>query len=124
MRTSLQPLGDDASEVVAGIGRELFIVANSGKWFPGLAKWLSATKPATLIHYLSGEPERSCYGWVEGRSDPPSRALVTMLRSDEGWRILEYLMRGSEQPWWLETKKARQFTAQTRAVWEQCEMDV
>lgn len=96
-----------ANEVAAENCTELSIVAESCKWFPGLAKRLYSPKPASSIHYISGEPERSCYAWVEGKYDPPARALIKMLRSDEGWRIYEYLMRGCKQQWWVETQRAR-----------------
>lgn len=98
---------DEATKAVAGSCIEFSIVAESCKWFPGLAKWLSSTKPANLVHHISGEPERSCYAWVEGKYDPPARTLIKMLRSDDGWRVFEYLMRGCKQPWWIEVQRAR-----------------
>ena len=90
---------------------QLSTVATSCKWLPALAKNLWPTKPAPALHYLTGAPERTCYEWVRGKVDPPSRALVSMLQSDQGWRVLEQLMRGCKQPWWLETVRARECSA-------------
>jgi hypothetical protein len=82
-------------------------IAASCKWFPGLANSLWSKKPAATVHYLTDEPERTCYEWVRGKFDPPSRVLVRLLRTDQGWRVLEYLMRGTKEPWWVEVRRAR-----------------
>ena len=100
-----------ASEAAADNCIELSVVAESCKWFPGLAKFVSAKKPAPIIAYLTGEPERTCYEWVRGKFDPPSRVIIRLLHSEQGWRILEYLMRGCKQPWWLLVVEAREFVA-------------
>lgn len=107
MRASVSVAADQASEASAATCIELSIVAGSCKWFPGLANFLSPKKPAATVHYLTKEPERTCYEWVRGKFDPPSRVLVRLLRTDQGWRVLEYLMRGCKEPWWLEVKRAR-----------------
>jgi hypothetical protein len=87
------------------------VVATSCKWLPALAKNLWSTKPAPALHYLTGAPERTCYEWVRGKVDPPSRALVTLLQSDQGWRVISHLMRDSKQAWWTETVRARECSA-------------
>jgi|GEM_PF-3330670 len=117
MRTSVSVVANEASEVVAsscnnGVGKAdtivpLSSVAGSCKWFPGLAKFLSPIKPAATIHFLTKEPERTCYEWVRGKFDPPSRILIRLLHTDQGWRVLEYLMRGCKEKWWLEVQCAR-----------------
>lgn len=114
----------EATNVVAANCTQLSIVAESCKWFPGLAKWLSPTKPATYVHYISGEPERSCYAWVEGKNDPPARTLIRMLQSDDGWRVLEYIMRGCKQPWWREVLRARECAAAYEQRREQFELNL
>lgn len=92
-----------AIQIVSGAG--------SCKWFIGLSKKISANKPAAAIHHLTGEPERTCYEWVRGKFDPPSRAIVKLLHSEVGWTVLEYLMRGCKQPWWLLVVEAREFVS-------------
>lgn len=104
-----------ASKVPAGNcndGQEtairLVTTAGPCKWFSGLAKFLSPNKPAAAIHYLTDEPERTCYEWVRGKFDPPSRVVIKLLHTDQGWRVLDYLMRGSREPWWQEVVEARE----------------
>ena len=99
-------------------------VAGSCKWFIGLSKKLSPNKPAAAIHHLTGEPERTCYEWVRGKFDPPSRALIKLLHSEVGWIVLEYLMRGCSQPWWQEVLRARRCAAAYEQEREQFEMAI
>lgn len=108
MRQTVPAVRETASEVVAANCIEFSIVAESCKWFPGLAKRLWPDKTAAAVHHLTKETERSCYAWVEGKNDPPARALLRLLDTDQGWRILEYLLRGCKQRWWLETVRARE----------------
>jgi hypothetical protein len=91
---------------------ELFATSRKpGKWFPGLAKKLSKDKPAAAVHHLTSEAERTCYDWCKGAVDPPSRTIIKLMHSSAGWTVLEYLMRGCQQPWWLETLRARRCAA-------------
>ncbi len=100
----------------------LGVVATSRKWLPGLANALWPAKPAPTLHHLTGAPDRTCYDWCKGAVDPPSRALVTLLQSDQGWRVLEYLMRGNSQRWWLETLRARECSQAYEAKREQLKL--
>lgn len=115
---------DDASEVVAAPCIELSVVAESCKWFPALAKFLSPKKPAPTVHFLTGEPERTCYEWVRGKFDPPSRVLLRLLHTDQGWRVLEFIMRGCKQPWWIETVRARRCAAAYEQERDQFSLDL
>jgi hypothetical protein len=112
MGQALQIKSEPSRNPVATIGNvrhpTFEAVATSCKWLPALAKNLWPTKPAPALHYLTGAPERTCYEWMRGRVDPPSRALVTLLQSDQGWRVLSQLMRDSKQHWWTETVNARE----------------
>lgn len=102
---------DPSSELVAANCTELTVVAASCKWLPGLAKLLSKNKPASTLHYLTGDPERTCYAWVQGKFDPPARSVFKLLHSEVGWLVLEYIMRGCKQPWWIDLQRARHCAA-------------
>lgn len=117
MGISVSAAREIASEAVATRRAELSIVelfATSRKpsmWFPGLAKKLSRDKPAAAVHHLTNERERTCYDWCSGAVDPPARAVIKLLHTEVGWIVLEYLMRGCRQPWWLAVVEARDFVA-------------
>lgn len=98
---------------------QIAAIAGTCKWFIGLSKKLSPNKPAAAIHHLTGEPERTCYEWVRGKFDPPSRAIIKLLHSEVGWIVLEYLMRGCKAAWWIDLQRHRQIGCNTeRAVSE------
>ena len=124
MPISVSAVREIASEAVADNCIGFSVVAESCKWFPGLAKFVSPKKPAPIIAYLTGEPERTCYEWVRGKFDPPSRVIIRLLHSDQGWRVLEYLMRGCKQPWWLDTVRARRCAAAYEQEREQFSLDL
>jgi hypothetical protein len=111
MGQSLRITTDNAREVVAASCIQLVRVAGSCKWFPGLAKKLSSNKPAPVVAHLTGEAERTCYEWVRGKFDPPSRTIIKLLHTEAGWLVLEYLMHDCKQSWWLETVRARRCAA-------------
>lgn len=124
MSSALPITRDEASKVPAGNCTVLPSAAGSCKWLPGLANFLWPKKPAATIHFLTDEPERTCYEWVRGKFDPPSRVLVKLLHTDQGWRVLEYLMRGCKQDWWLSLRAAKEcagaYESRRREI--QCEL--
>lgn len=110
MGQSLPAVRERASNVVAEFRDErpnLKTVAATRKWFPSLSKDLWPGKTAASVHVIVREPERSCYDWVAGKCDPPARVFIRMLHSDQGWRVLEYLMDGCKQRWWLDLVEDR-----------------
>lgn len=113
MTAALPIARDSASKLVAECRSEapaIEIVREKSqrpKWFPGLAKILSRDKPAAAIHHLTDEAERTCYDWCRGAVDPPARVLIKLLHSEVGWIVLEYIMRGCKQSWWVEIVRAR-----------------
>ncbi len=123
MNATLQTASNDTRNSVARTGNvgelTLQVIATSCKWLPGLAKSLWPAKPAAALHFLTNAPERTCYEWVRGKVDPPSRVVIKLLRSDQGWRVLEYIMRDNSQRWWLETVRARECSQAYEARREQ-----
>jgi len=116
MGEALRVLHENASEVVAENRKEICavqFVAEIRKWFPGLGKLLARDerKAAPILHYLIGGDAiakvRTCYDWCAGRFDPPAIVIIKLLRSSIGWTVLEYLMRGCKEPWWLEMLEHR-----------------
>jgi hypothetical protein len=106
---------DDARNSVAtsgNVAKRTFEVAKdsatSGLWFSSLAKSLWPAKPVQTLVYLTGAPERTVSRWVAGAVDPPARAIVAILTSDQGWRFLFALLRHCKRHWWTETVSARE----------------
>lgn len=127
MSLQCQPAAGPATKAVAESRDEIRAVefiAESRKWFVGLAKSLSKEKPAPAVAYLTGENPRTCYDWCAGKFDPPARVVLKLLQSDAGWIVLQHLMRGCKQPWWHKLQRAQRCAAAYEAEREQYEMDV
>lgn len=88
--------------------------ATTGRWFVSLSKTVFPAKPVQSIACYTGTPARTASRWVSGDVDPPSRILVKLLRSDQGWRVLAHVMRDSTQPWWLAVEAAEQDSLQLK----------
>lgn len=105
---------DKASGDAANFGREILkieSVENVGKKLPGysfgrLCKHLWSQKTPASIEYYTGIPERTARHIAADKSDPASSKLVVILDSDQGLRALQWIMRDSREPWWLEVKRA------------------
>jgi len=81
----------------------------SPRWFAELARYLSKTKPSATIQYLTAEPERTCQTWTadcERPAIPKADVLAKLIRSSEGRRVLDYIMRGSKEAWWRDMRTA------------------
>ena len=80
-------------------------VFESNQWFKRLAAALWTTKAGAALHFLTAVPERTCQAYASGTRDPGD-FIVRLLRSSEGRRVLNHLMRGCKQPWWHEHQLA------------------
>ena len=74
--------------------------SESSGWFAKLARKLWSQKTAAVLAFLTGRRERQCYRYVSGQAEPMASFLVELLRSSDGNRVLEEIMRGSTAAWW------------------------
>lgn len=103
-----------ASEPAATFRREILkpsFVENVGKKLPGysfgrLCRNLWPQKTPASIEYYTGIPERTARHVAADKSDPASSKLATIIDSDQGLRAIEWIMRHSKEPWWIEVKRA------------------
>jgi len=77
------------------------------EWFAVMARELWHFKVPAHIHNHTGYSERTCRAWAAAESEPPARVLALLLRTDDGPRVLEYIMRNSDVRWWLLVCQAR-----------------
>ena len=71
-------------------------------WFAGLvaALWPERQR-AKMLRFITGiRSERTARAWAS-KKEPRAWVLALLLRSDHGWRVLSYIMRGSTATWWL-----------------------
>lgn len=82
-------------------------------WFPEMARSLFA-KPGLELHLISRVDERSCHRYAAGTVKPPAYFLRQLFRSEQGARVLEFVMDGSSAEWWRDLKAARELCAKYR----------
>lgn len=80
--------------------------SESRGWFGKLARKLWAQKTAATLGFLTGRRERQCHRYASGDAEPMASFLADLLRSDEGKRVLDELMRGSNAAWWKQIQFA------------------
>jgi len=73
-----------------------------------MARALWPQKTPSAIEFYTSSPERTARHIAADKSDPGSALLAQVIDSDQGWRALQWIMRDSKQPWWLETIRARE----------------
>jgi hypothetical protein len=77
------------------------------RWFVPLAKKLWPSKTAAAIEFLTGARERQCYRYASGAQEPPSTLIVDLLRSEDGARVLNEILRGSKSKWVRDFRRAQ-----------------
>lgn len=101
----------DICQQISGLSDRGNILPLADDWFALMGRGLWPLKAAAHLHHLTGASERTCRAWASGTSEPPSRVLATLLRSDEGPRVLAWLMDGADALWWREHLRALRITA-------------
>jgi hypothetical protein len=84
----------------------LFTDSSDSRWFSGLAKRLWPSKTGASLEFLTGRKERQCYRYASGDAEPMASFLADLLRSEDGQRVLDELMRGSNAAWWKQVQFA------------------
>ena len=69
-------------------------------WFARMARELWQFKVAAHLHATTGRSERTCRAWEAGDNEPGCTTLAQLLRSPDGPRVLSWVMRGCDEPWW------------------------
>jgi hypothetical protein len=70
-----------------------------------LARRLWPSKTAANLAGRSGISKRAAELWLEGRTEPGADALVSLLRSDAGFDLMQAIMEGSGTRWWSEFER-------------------
>jgi hypothetical protein len=91
-------------------------------WFALLCRYLwGGNAPKDLEFALARNhdkrSDRTCRAWAAGDSPPQVNTLVLLQRDHQcGERVLQYVMRDCDAPWWLELQAARALCAQFQII--------
>lgn len=113
------------ARVTADETRATFVEAESGRssghiwpkiWFAQLVQELWPVKGAVAISQYAGCPDRTARNYQGGHSEPPASVLRDLLRGDEGYRVLTWIMCGFTPTWWLVIQRERAVHARLKAL--------
>lgn len=81
-------------------------------WFALLCRHLFGANAPKDLEYKTGRSDRTCRAWAAGDSPPPVNILLVLQRDHSiGRQVLDYVMRDSDAPWWLELQRAERIAA-------------
>lgn len=80
-------------------------------WFALMSRELwGPNAPKDLEYWLRkaelDPSDRTCRAWASGDSIPVSTIMAILLHTPHGYRVLNWIMRDSTEPWWLELQRA------------------
>lgn len=69
-----------------------------------------------LLGSGQGPSERTVRFWLASETRMSVEALIALLRTEEGYQILEAVMGDSREPWWLAAKAAQDIRRSRKAI--------
>jgi len=81
-----------------------------------LIRDLWPVKGWTAITQYAGVPDRTARNYQSGHSDAPMSVLCNLLRGDEGYRVLTFIMCGHQPTWWIVIQHERAVYARLKEL--------
>jgi hypothetical protein len=91
-------LSSDQEGVLPGISATALVMRAAQTLWP--------TKPDIALADKTGRSDRLCRYWLESKYRLSSDDLVALLRTDEGFHILEAVMGDAKPLWWRDFKRS------------------
>lgn len=85
-------------------------------WFADLVKNLWPVKGPAAIEQYTRCPDRTARAYSSGDREPPASVLRDLLRGDEGYRVLTFVMSGYPVTWWIVIQHERAVYARLREL--------
>ena len=117
MVASVSIEGNQASSVAAQVRHD----RAKDPWFADLVKNLWPIKGSAAVEQYTRCPDRTARAYASGDREPPASVLRDLLRGDEGFRVLTYVMHGSAVTWWAVVQHERELAAMARNIFNQLE---
>lgn len=73
-------------------------------------------KTTAHVSYLTGVSERSVQFWLAGETRMTLEHVAALLKTDEGYAILNAIMGDCRAQWWLDTMTAAELRASRKAL--------
>jgi hypothetical protein len=85
-------------------------------WFATMCREIYGANAPKDLQYQLGKSERTCRAWAAGDIDPASTIFLTLLRGDDGGRMLDIVLRDAPPKWWRDVNEDRRQAAIFRAA--------
>lgn len=85
-------------------------------WFSSMVAELWPIKGPAAVSQYTRCPDRTARAYASGDREPPASVLRDLLRGDEGYRVLTYVMCGFVPTWWLVIQQEHRVVEQLRAL--------
>lgn len=106
---------DRATSALAQSGRDGGTIVPTS-WFACLVKDLWPRKPAVALEQYAGLPDRTARAYTNGDREPSASVLRDLLRGNEGYRVLVWIMAGFTPTWWLVVQHERAVYARLKEL--------
>lgn len=115
MHGTLSTDENSATDIVASTGRLGRQKLPKRRFFE-LVNDLWPIKGAVAITQYSDVPDRTARNYQSGHSEASWSVLHDLLRGDEGYRVLKWIMAGSTTTWWAVIEHERAVYARLKAL--------
>lgn len=109
MRAASQTAGKSATKGSEGsfrkLERRLLPRLSATALVVRAARALWPTKPDFALASKTGASDRMCRYWLENKYSLSADHLASLLRSDEGFKILEAIISESKPVWWRDFRR-------------------
>lgn len=85
-------------------------------WFATAIRSLWPVKGAVAVEQYAGVPDRTARNYQSGHSDPSGAVICNLLRGNEGYRVLVWIMAGSTTTWWIVIQHERAVYARLKSL--------
>jgi hypothetical protein len=107
-----------ATFIEAQGGQETGTIVPRKVWFADLANSLWPIKGAVALEQCARIPDRTARAYQGGHREPAASVIRDLLRGDEGYRVLCWIMDGYEPTWWLVIQRERKLAALANDIFE------
>lgn len=85
-------------------------------WFSELVRALWPIKGAVAVEEYTGVSDRTARNYQSAHSEPPGSVVCNLLRGNEGYRVLSWIMVGAAPTWWVNVHADMHMAKEYRAL--------
>ena len=107
--------GNNATSVAAQVRHD----SAKDSWFADLVKTLWPIKGSAALEQYTRCADRTARAYASGDREPSASVLRDLLRGDEGYRVLTWVMGDHKPTWWVVLQHERRLAALANQIFGQ-----